>query len=236
MAPMFLLIILISPSSISPAIASSDSALHVDDNDSSYVTFHHYKQLAERGESAAQYALGEIYTSGKGVRQNYDEALKWYRRAAAQSHGGAEFMLGKSFTKGHGVPADKEEAVIWYRKAADHSHAEAQYVLGMINILGLVVRRDYVEAAKWHRRAAEQGHGEAQLMLGKTYAYGAGMQIDYVHAYLWLNLASVTGVRGAAEAHELVSLTMSPNQFKQAEQLSNDWWANHPEISELGKP
>lgn len=234
-ALLVLLTFFFSPLFVSAAIASNDYSRHdkirsTDDRDQPSVTFHQYKQSAERGESAAQYAMGEIYARGKGVRQNYVEALKWYRRAAEQGHAGAEFMLGRSYAKGFGVSRDKVEAVNWYRKAADQGHARAQYMVAMMYTLGLVGRRDYVEAIKWHRKAADQGHGRAQLMLGRMYSYGAGVPIDYVHAYMWLNLASVAGVKGASEAHELISLSMSADQFGQAEELSREWWAKHPEV------
>ena len=152
-----------------------------------------YRQGAERGDSAAQYALGEIYARGEGVPKNHDQALKWYRKAAEQDHVGS------------------------------------QYMLGMIYTLGLLGHRDYVEAVKWLRKAADQGHGKAQLMLGKMYAHGVGVSTDYVQAYKWLNLASVAAMKGAAEAHELVALTMTSDQLKLAEQLSQTWWAEHVE-------
>jgi uncharacterized protein len=229
-ALLILLTFFISLSSISVTVAANDKPESADDSAQPSETFHQYKQSAEGGESAAQYTLGEIYAKGKGVPQNHNEALKWYRRAAEQGHPGGEFMLGRSYAKGFGVSRDKVEAVNWYRKAADHGHAGGQYMVAMMYTLGLVGRRDYVEAIKWHRKAADQGHGKAQLMLGKMYTYGAGVPIDYVHAYLWLNLASVAGVKGASEAHELISLSMSAEQFEQAEYLSQEWWARHPEV------
>lgn len=152
-----------------------------------------YRQGAERGDSAAQYAMGEIYARGKGV------------------------------------PKDHDEALMWYRKAAEQGHIRAQYMLGMIYTLGLVGYRDYVAAVEWLHKAADQGHGKAQLMLGKMYAHGVGVSTDYVQAYKWLNLASVAAMEGAAEAHELVALTMTPDQLKRAEQLSQSWWAEHGE-------
>ena len=39
---------------------------------------------AENGDAKAQYALGEMYELGQGVRQYYKEAVKWYQLAAEQ--------------------------------------------------------------------------------------------------------------------------------------------------------
>jgi len=36
-------------------------------------------QAAERGNAQAQFSLGRMYDNGQGVRQDYAEAVKWYR-------------------------------------------------------------------------------------------------------------------------------------------------------------
>jgi TPR repeat protein len=178
---------------ILPFVAANEGSADTYETGQSTAILSAYRQGAERGDSAAQYALGEIYARGEGLPKNHDQALKWYR------------------------------------KAAEQDHDQAQYMLGMIYTLGLLGRRDYVEAVKWLSKAADQGHGKAQLMLGKMYAHGVGVSTDYVQAYKWLNLASVAAMKGAAEAHELVALTMTSDQLKQAEQLSQSWWAEHLE-------
>jgi len=40
--------------------------------------------LAERGDSKAQFYLYLMYEKGKGMYQNYAEAVRWYRKAADQ--------------------------------------------------------------------------------------------------------------------------------------------------------
>jgi TPR repeat protein len=40
--------------------------------------------MAEKGESRAQYYLGEMHEQGLGTRQDIDEAFKWYSKAAEQ--------------------------------------------------------------------------------------------------------------------------------------------------------
>ena len=42
--------------------------------------------LAEKGIATAQYDIAGMYENGKGVTQNYQEALKWYRLAAEQGN------------------------------------------------------------------------------------------------------------------------------------------------------
>ena len=51
------------------------------------------RPMAEQGDADAQYFVGAMYENGRGVRQNYAEASKWYRRAARQSHAEAKRRL-----------------------------------------------------------------------------------------------------------------------------------------------
>ena len=52
-------------------------------------TFNEYKEDAEKGNAEAQYHLGSRYFFGLGVKQDYNEAAKWFKKAAAQGHSGA---------------------------------------------------------------------------------------------------------------------------------------------------
>ena len=42
--------------------------------------------LAKKGHPVAQFHLGFLYDTGQGARQDYDEAIKWYRRSAGQGY------------------------------------------------------------------------------------------------------------------------------------------------------
>jgi tetratricopeptide (TPR) repeat protein len=41
---------------------------------------------AEQGDANAQYELGRLYFSGKGVSQDNDKAIEWFEKAVAQGH------------------------------------------------------------------------------------------------------------------------------------------------------
>ena len=45
-----------------------------------------FRQLAGNGHQWAQRRVGSMYAEGKGVPQDYQEAVKWYRLAAAQGN------------------------------------------------------------------------------------------------------------------------------------------------------
>jgi uncharacterized protein len=104
-----------------------------------------FQKAAEKGNSDAQYLLGQIYDDGglsKGVPgpdgtyrdahvtdfhaapQNSGLAAKWYRRAAEQGNSLAQNHLGSMYADGRGVPQDYAEAYFWLSLAsASGSHS-----------------------------------------------------------------------------------------------------------------
>ena len=64
--------------------------------------------------------LGIAYESGRGVRQDDAEAVKWYRRAAEQGYTDAQVLLGIAYESGRGVRQDLALAQEWYGKACDN--------------------------------------------------------------------------------------------------------------------
>ena len=73
---------------------------------------------AEIGDADAQYEIAENYYYGKGVEQDYKEAVKWYAQATKQGHAAAQNNLGYMYQNGYGVEQDYARAVEWYAKSA----------------------------------------------------------------------------------------------------------------------
>lgn len=57
-------------------------------------------KAAEQGNAVAQFGLGFIYANGKGVPQNYTQAVYWYQKAAEQGLASAQVNLGLCMTMG----------------------------------------------------------------------------------------------------------------------------------------
>lgn len=113
-----------------------------------------YEKGAEQGDADAQEALGDLYKSGQGMRQDYAKSALWYRKAAEQGDTDAQFHLGDLYDTGRGVLRDYTQAALWYRKAAEQGNAEAQEALGDLYKTGRGVPRDYAEAYFWYDLAA----------------------------------------------------------------------------------
>ena len=109
----------------------------------------------------AQFNLGLMYLTGRGVQQDYSAAALWFRKAAEQGYALAQSNLGTLYRDGQGVAQDDTEAVMWFRKAADQGDAVAEFLLGNQYAFGKGVPQDYSEAMIWFRKAAEQGHPRA---------------------------------------------------------------------------
>jgi TonB family protein len=83
-----------------------------------------WRPLAEQGIARAQNNLGVLYENGKGVPQDINEALKWYRLAAEQNYGGAQNNLGLIYALGRGVARDPVRAYMWFSLAASSLSGE----------------------------------------------------------------------------------------------------------------
>ncbi len=82
--------------------------------------------LAKKGNARAQFNIGAMYDNGKGVRQDYHEAVKWYKLAANQGHLDAQLMLGIMRYEGLGVAKDKCKSCEWFAKSAKQGNKDAQ--------------------------------------------------------------------------------------------------------------
>ena len=137
------------------------------------------RSAAEQGDANAQFNLGLMYGTGRGVRPDDAEAVRWYRLAADQGHAIAQNSLGVMYSSGRGVAQDDAEAVRWYRLAAEQGNAGAQGNLGLMYGTGRGVPQDDVEAVRWFHLAADQGHAIAQNNLGVMYRDGQGVPLPW---------------------------------------------------------
>ena len=101
-----------------------------------------------------------MYYEGKGVSQDYQEALMYLRAAAEQGFASAQGSLGLMYHEGNGVSPDYQEALKWYRKAAKQGLPQAQSNLGVMYDLGQGVPQDYIRAHMWYTVAAAAVSGE----------------------------------------------------------------------------
>ena len=76
-------------------------------------TIEQLRQMADKGDPAAQNALGLRYATGEGVKLKESEALLWFTKAAERGYVPAQSKLGSIYFSGRGVPQDYNRAYFW---------------------------------------------------------------------------------------------------------------------------
>lgn len=113
---------------------------------------------------------GLAYFYGRGVKQDYNEAVKWFRKAADQGCSDAYNNLGLAYYYGNGVQQDYNEAFKWFIKAADQGLPYAQSNVGLCYEYGYGVSKNFSLAESYYRKAADQGNKDAMTAL-KRFSY-----------------------------------------------------------------
>jgi TPR repeat protein len=150
-------------------------------------------EAAQHGDPNAQFQMGELYMSGRGVEQDPAAAAEWYWAAADQGDAVAASNLGVLYANGWGVPQSDLEAAELFRKAADAGDAGGENNLGCMYLAGRGVPQSDALGAKAVFTAAEHGVPEAQYTLGTLYANGRGVPPDQAQAVKWLKSAAAQG-------------------------------------------
>ncbi len=118
---------------------------------------------AMKGDSDAQFNLGQAYKLGRGVKADLNQAETWYGKAAAQGHEQAQASYALAlFANGK-----RDAAAPWLQRAAGRGDPRAQYVLGTMYFNGDVVQKDWVRAYALVTRASQSGLAEASGALSQ---------------------------------------------------------------------
>ena len=156
------------------AVADEFSACVRDYNNSQYsLALQPCTAEAERGNLAAQWYLAVMYEYGRGVSQNYSEAIKWYGLLAEKGFASAQRKLGWIYWQGLGVVQNYSEALRWYHAAAEQGDANAQNALGVMHQYGYGVIQNYVLAHMWYNISAS--HKSYEIAVNNRYRIAALM-------------------------------------------------------------
>jgi ankyrin repeat protein len=89
------------------------------------------KPLVKANQAEANFRMGALFRSGRGVQQDIDKAMKHYESAALQGHAEAQYALASLLEK----RAQDNEARKWYRIAAEQGHRKSARKLENLNDL-----------------------------------------------------------------------------------------------------
>jgi TPR repeat protein len=120
-------------------ISASSISLNTKRKPRSYLEpISHIHIVARNGSSEAKHKVGKMYALGKGVKQNYEAAFRWFWLAAMEGEGNSDsqYNLGVMYENGRGVDKNDKEALRWFRLSAKdgNEHAvERLIALGLWN-------------------------------------------------------------------------------------------------------
>jgi TPR repeat protein len=175
-------------------------------------------ERANEGNAAAQNNVGAMYHTGKDLRKDDAEAVRWWRRAAEQGNVYAQTNLGDVYHYGQGVAQNEAEAILWYQKAAEQGFAPAKAALERMYANGTPVRaqqqtgqicstasadgRTLAEGSEIANiiKQAESGDAKAQSILGHEYDGAVGVANDETAAICWWRKAAAQGDKSAQDA------------------------------------
>ena len=188
------------------------------------------RPLAEKGDAEAQFLLGMLHDSGKGVAQDQAAAASWYRKAAKQQHVMSQIYLGILLYSGQGVKQDAAEAARWFQSAAEAGNDQAQFYLGAMCERGAGVPADTSEAIRWLRKSAAQRNTRAMGLLATTLFGRSRDSQDLVDAYAWSHLAAeLDPVQATTASRGVIEKYCSGDQKKRGKALMAEWkrkWAD----------
>src|SRR5260221_6289640 len=150
---------------------------------------------AAAGDAEAQFQLGGFYETGRGVPQNFVDAVKWFKAAAEQGSVPAQDRLGEIYVTGRGAPGSVTASAAAHLEAGGEDSA-----LRRLFPQGLTVRQDFVEALGWNQKAADGGDVGAQVRLAYQFAAGRGAAKNYTQAERWFTAAAAAGAGAGGPA------------------------------------
>ncbi|CAG8606854.1 10605_t:CDS:2 [Ambispora gerdemannii] len=129
-----------------------------------------FKNFAEKGDRIAEFYVGYyLLTGDRGVPQNKELAVEYFRRSAEKGIADAQFRYGVALLCGEGVEKNSindQIAIENLRKAAQNGNRNAMYNYGDLLINGAHgLPEDLDEGARWMRKAHDKGHPQAYKKL-----------------------------------------------------------------------
>ena len=167
------------------------------------------REAAASGNARAQFEIGAIFTEGRVLEKDLEEAARWYERSAAQGFVPAQYRLGNLYEMGSGVERNFEEARLWYQRSAEAGHRMAMHNLAALYAGGEMGEQQFELAAEWFAQAAERGMTDSQFNLGMLYARGLGVEQDFEQSFKWFALAAMNGDQDAAKARDDIAKSLS---------------------------
>jgi TPR repeat protein len=157
-------------------------------SDPQYNSQHNLEKRAQKGETEAQFLLGNLYFAGSSqVPRNDAKAIALYKKAGFAGNPKAQYQMALILQNAN----DDAGAFDWFKRAADNNVTAALTRTGMYYVKGTGLTPPNGEvAASYFYRAAEKGDSTAMHNLAHLCMNGAGIPKNEGAALYWMILAS----------------------------------------------
>jgi localization factor PodJL len=181
------------------------------------------RMAASKGDPSAAFEVATRLAEGRGIKQDFKQAMTWYQRSANKGFAVAQYRLGTLYERGLGTPVDANRAKVWYKRAADQGNVKAMHNMAVLSAGNGQTAPDYAAASKWFKDAAERGLADSQFNLGVLNESGLGMPKDARAAYVWFSLAARQGDAEATRRRDALLATLDADTLKSAEEQLKGW-------------
>ena len=134
----------------------------------------YYEIALQNGSTNAAQGLGYLYLYGKGVKIDYDIAMKYLLMIKNDENGFVTDMLGEIYLEKKDYLIAKKK----FEEAAQKGNARAFWFLGYMYYWGEGISINYDKAFKYYSSASSKGYNHANYTLGLCYYYGHGCEED----------------------------------------------------------
>lgn len=146
---------------------------------------------AQLGDAPAQTLLGELLSSGLGVKKDEKAAAFWYQQAAEHGDPAAMFKYALLLMEGRLVKQDKAKADQLMTKAADAGNASAAFNHAQVLVAEEHGPEGLKKALPYYEKSAEQGIADAQYAVSQIYMALPDLGPDHKKkALAWLQRAA----------------------------------------------
>lgn len=207
-----------------------------------------FERASADGDMVADWYLGHMYRTGRGVQQNDAKAFAYYTRVAQQFDPNeessrrlrimvdAQLRLADYFRRGvasAGIERDYSRAYSMYlRYGTGYGHPAAFYGLGIMNINGQGVNRNARQGLKWMMAATRKRYPPAEAYMGDAYWTGRIVAQDRTRALMYYILAAqsanVADYPDIFDRLELMRAAAREDQVLEAEARAEVWDKQFP--------
>ncbi|MCR5600980.1 MAG: sel1 repeat family protein [Ruminococcus sp.] len=161
---------------------------------------------AQNGDNDACFNLGECFFYGRGVKQDYSKAVKWYIQSSDRGDCSSQKKLADCYYLGQGTERNVAKAAFRYEQAAEQGDYDSQKALIRCYLKGgNGLFPDPARAEFYSKRYnitissgtpndimknAQDGDLKSQFRLGNMYLHGTGIEHSPEKAIQWFKKAA----------------------------------------------